>query len=198
MLSDRRRRQRSQSMVEFALVAPLLLLMLFGIVDFGRVIYAYITLNQAVNEGARVAIRASPVLPSNSDVETAVRSHAVDVTLANPCPNGPITSTAPPANQGWIYITEKDPPSTRESLTDLHNQAVASGQGFGNAPGGQMWGTATSLGYPANCSDSLPAYNHAQLQVTIHYNFVPFTPLLRQATQSSIILKAAAVYRVEY
>jgi len=44
-----RGRQRSQSMVEFAIVAPLLLLLLFGIVDFGRVIYIYVTLNQAVH-----------------------------------------------------------------------------------------------------------------------------------------------------
>ena len=59
----RARGQRSQSMVEFALVAPLLLVFLFGIVDFGRVIYVYVTINQAVNEGMRTAIRDSPLLP---------------------------------------------------------------------------------------------------------------------------------------
>src|SRR5207249_8165182 len=104
-------------MVEFALVAPLMLILLFGIVDFGRVVYAYVTLNQAVNEGARVAIRDSPLLPTNADVENAVKAHAVDVVLANPCPNGPVTSVAPPANQGWIYITERNPASTPEPLS---------------------------------------------------------------------------------
>ena len=99
-------------MVEFALVAPLLLLLLFGIVDFGRVIYTYVTINQAVNEGVRTAIRDSALLPTNADVETAVKQHAVDVVLANPCPNGPITAATPPPNQGWVYITEPDPPST--------------------------------------------------------------------------------------
>src|SRR5690242_21858479 len=96
---DRHAGQRSQSMVEFAIVAPVLLLLLFGIVDFGRVIYIYATLNQAVNEGARAAIRDSATLPTNTDVENAVKQHAVDVSLANPCPNGPITSATPPANQ---------------------------------------------------------------------------------------------------
>ncbi|MEA2629208.1 MAG: TadE-like protein, partial [Chloroflexota bacterium] len=48
-------------MVEFALVAPLLLVLLFGIVDFGRVVYTYVTINQAVNEGVRTAIRDSPL-----------------------------------------------------------------------------------------------------------------------------------------
>src|SRR6266566_4317578 len=109
--------QRSQSMVEFAIVAPLLLLFIFGVVDFGRVVYIYVTLNQAVNEGARTAIRSSPLLPTNADVESSVKVHAVDVTLANPCPNGPVTAATPPANQGWVYITEPNPPATVETLS---------------------------------------------------------------------------------
>ena len=122
-------------MVEFALVAPLLLLLLFGIVDFGRVIYTYVTINQAVNEGVRTAIRDSALLPTNADVETAVKQHAVDVVLANPCPNGPITAATPPPNQGWVYITEPDPPSTPEALAPT----------LQDAPGGQMWAFSTGF-----------------------------------------------------
>src|SRR5207245_11604621 len=109
------RSQRSQSMVEFAIVAPLLLLLIFGIVDFGRVIYTYITLNQAVNEAVRVAIRDSPLLPTNSDVESAAKIHAADVNLANPCANWPITPAVPPPNQDWLYITAPDPPSAGQT-----------------------------------------------------------------------------------
>src|SRR5207248_2617717 len=116
-------------MVEFSLIAPILIVLLFGIVDFGRLIYTYATLNQAANEGARMAIRDSPLLPTNQDVQTAVRQHAVDVSLANPCPNGPLTSAIPPANQGWIYITEPNPPSAPETL----------GPSLQDAPGGQLW-----------------------------------------------------------
>ena len=169
-------------MVEFAIVAPLLLLLIFGIVDFGRVIYVYITLNQAVNEAVRVAIRDSPLLPTNADVETAARIHAVDVSLANPCPNGPVTAAAPPANQGWIYITEPNPPSTVESLSPT----------LDNAPGGQMWGFDNGT-----CSATNPANNHAPLQVTIRYNFVPITPFIKQFA-NNIIIQAAAIYRTEY
>jgi len=184
--SNRRRGQRSQSMVEFALIAPLLLLLLFGVIDLGRVIYTYITLNQAVNEGARTAIRASALLPTNSDVESAVRVHAVDVTLANPCPNGPITLAAPPASQGWIYITEPIPQSSWPSSLEQLLPTLE------NAPGGQMWSVATG-----SCSATNPAYAHAPLQVTIRYNFVPITPLIRQFAPN-IIISAAAVYRTEY
>lgn len=170
-------------MVEFAIVAPLLLVLIFGVVDFGRVIYTYVTLNQAVNEGVRVAIRASPLLPTNSDVETAVKTHAVDVSLANPCPNGPITSATPPANLGWLYITEPNPPSTPEALAPT----------LEDAPGGQMWAVASG-----SCSATNPAYGHAPLQVTIRYNFVPITPLIQQWFTNHIVIQAAAVYRTEY
>jgi TadE-like protein len=181
------RSERSQSLVEFAIVAPLLLVLIFAVVDFGRVIYIYVTLNQAVNEGVRVAIRASPLLPTNSDVETAVKQHAIDVSLANPCPNGPITSATPPANQGWLYITEPIPQSTWPSPVEPF------APGLKNAPGGQMWAVSNGT-----CSATNPAYDHAPLQVTIRYNFVPITPLIQQWFTDHIIVKAAAVYLTEY
>ena len=43
-------------MVEFALVAPLFFLLLFGIIEAGRFIFYYETLNHATREGARYAI----------------------------------------------------------------------------------------------------------------------------------------------
>jgi TadE-like protein len=175
--------QRSQALVEFAIVAPLLLLLLFGVVDFGRVIYVYVTINQAVNEGARTAIRDSPMLPTDADVEAAVKTHAIDVSLANPCPNGPITSAVPPANQGWIYITEPNPPSTPEPLSPS----------LQDAPGGQTWVVSNGT-----CSAINPAHGHAPLQVTIRFNFAPFTPLIQQLTANSIIIVAAATYDTEY
>ncbi len=178
------RRQRSQAIVEFALVAPLLLLFVFGVVDFGRVIYVYVTLNQAVNEGARAAIVASAPLPSNTSVETAVKHHAVAVSLANPCPNGPITSSVPPANTGYLYITEAGWPTAIEPLTP----------NLDNAPGGQTPPVAAT----ATCSATDPASGHVALQVTIVYNFVPFTPLIQKVTGSSIVIKAAAIYKTEY
>jgi len=170
-------------MVEFALIAPILILLIFGVIDFGRLIYTYATLNQAVNEGARTAIRDSAVLPSNADVQTAVRQHAVDVSLANPCPNGPITSAVPPPNQGWIYITEPNPPATAEPLSPS----------LQDAPGGQLWAQSNGT-----CSATNPAHDHAPLQVTIRYNFVPFTPLIQQVTANHIVISAAAVYQTEY
>lgn len=47
---------RGQALAEFALVAPLLFLMIFGIIEFGRFIFAYEVLNNATREAARYAI----------------------------------------------------------------------------------------------------------------------------------------------
>jgi Flp pilus assembly protein TadG len=50
-----RRDQRGTALVEFALIAPLLFLLLFGIVDFGRALDYYNQLTQLAGQGARTA-----------------------------------------------------------------------------------------------------------------------------------------------
>jgi hypothetical protein len=52
----RRRAGRGQAMVEFALIAPIFFLLLFGIIEAGRFIFYYEVLNNATREGARFAI----------------------------------------------------------------------------------------------------------------------------------------------
>ncbi len=47
---------RGQALVEFALVAPIFFLILFAIIEGGRFILYYETLNNATREGARYAI----------------------------------------------------------------------------------------------------------------------------------------------
>ena len=49
-------RSRGQALPEFAIVAPLFFLLLFGIIEVGRFIFYYEILNNATREGARYAI----------------------------------------------------------------------------------------------------------------------------------------------
>jgi len=68
--------------VEFALVAPLLLLLICGIVDFGR---AYATLNQltaSVREGARVAAVMSD--PGSTAARTDIRKAVLAYSKGQP------------------------------------------------------------------------------------------------------------------
>ncbi|MHB1318987.1 MAG: TadE family protein [Anaerolineae bacterium] len=50
------KRECGQSMVEFALVLPVVLLLIFGLLEFGRVINAEITAGHCANELARYGI----------------------------------------------------------------------------------------------------------------------------------------------
>ena len=47
--------RRGQALVEFALVLPVFLMILFGIIDGGRYVFQNNVLSQAAREGARVA-----------------------------------------------------------------------------------------------------------------------------------------------
>ena len=51
-----RRSERGQSLVEFALVLPVFIVLVMGIVDFGMALRSYVTVTNAAREGARVGI----------------------------------------------------------------------------------------------------------------------------------------------
>jgi len=51
----RRRKSRGQSLAEFALIFPVMALLLFALLDLGRAVYMYNTLANAARQGARVA-----------------------------------------------------------------------------------------------------------------------------------------------
>ncbi len=54
-MASRATAEHGQTLVEFALVVPVFLLMLFGLLDVGRYVYMNSVLSQAAREGARVA-----------------------------------------------------------------------------------------------------------------------------------------------
>ncbi|NKE56517.1 pilus assembly protein [Lentzea sp. PSKA42] len=55
-----RARDRGATAVEVALLMPILLMLVMGIVDFGRALHAQITLTQAAREGVRVVALKQP------------------------------------------------------------------------------------------------------------------------------------------
>lgn len=64
------------SMVEFALIAPLLFVLLFGIIEFGFYLYNWQVLTNATREGARRGIvQDSPRIPE-AEIKKMVKDYA--------------------------------------------------------------------------------------------------------------------------
>jgi Flp pilus assembly protein TadG len=88
MGAERRRREdRGAAAVEFALLLPLLLLLIFGIIDFGRMLNAEITINEAAREGARAAALAGAGEAGNR-IAIVTQGMPVSVSISG-CPNSP-------------------------------------------------------------------------------------------------------------
>jgi Flp pilus assembly protein TadG len=99
---------RGAAAVEFALCLPLLLLLVFGIIDFGRALNAQLTLTQAAREGVRlaalgysngaVAARAQAAAPELSGV-------TVTVTAACAPGAGPTTDAQVNVSYSFSFVT---------------------------------------------------------------------------------------------
>jgi Flp pilus assembly protein TadG len=78
----RTERERGQALVELALVLPIFLLLLLGIVQFGSVFRDYIALTDATRVGARQASVARSTLPATDRVDSVTaRVHKAAVSL---------------------------------------------------------------------------------------------------------------------
>lgn len=82
-----RQREAGQSLVETALILPVLLVLMMGIFDFGRAIFAY----NAISNSAREAVRVAIVNQNTTAVEEEAKRSAIgldptaiDVTFAIP------------------------------------------------------------------------------------------------------------------
>lgn len=74
------RSETGAAAVEFALVLPILVLLIFGIVDFGRAFNAQVTITHAAREGARVWALGG----TETEAQDAAQSAAATLTLDTP------------------------------------------------------------------------------------------------------------------
>jgi Flp pilus assembly protein TadG len=147
-----RTRSRGQSLVEFALVFPIFILLLFGLIDVGRLVYLNSTLSQAAREGARAgAVEASYRGSTATGCNTA---------------GGPIC----PANDTTL-LTHIQSAADRMmapfgSVTNAYMSCVAAA---GTPPSGAWTGTS--------CSSTATG---GQLSVRVTASFTPLTPVIGQ------------------
>jgi hypothetical protein len=68
-------REHGQSLVEFALVLPIFLVLFFAVIDFGSAIFTYNSLTNAAREGARLAV-------VNQDEDSIIARAKAQVSIA--------------------------------------------------------------------------------------------------------------------
>jgi Flp pilus assembly protein TadG len=93
---------RGQSMVEFAVILPVLLLLVMGAVDFGRAYFAYVSVTNGARNGAQYASQ-SPVAAEDADaIREAVLADTSD--LLNTSETNPeVSITTGTDGRGGLY-----------------------------------------------------------------------------------------------
>ncbi len=106
-------KENGQAMVEFAVAAPLLLLVVFGIIQFGIVFNNHLTLTDAVRVGARQAAVSRTLPDPASAAETSVLNAAdsldtsqLEITVE---PRDPFSGTADWVQGGDVTVTATYP-----------------------------------------------------------------------------------------
>ena len=94
-----RNKDQGAAAVEFVLVLPVLLIVLFGIIDFGRMMHAKLQLAEAAREGARAA-----ALVSEGDARDTMRDIVGD-DMAAAWDNPVVVTCAGPGTDARVELT---------------------------------------------------------------------------------------------
>ncbi len=133
---SRLRSERGASLVEFALIAPLLFVLLFGIIEFGAMLYDQAVITNASREGARFAATyyinpAAPPAPTSTSTGTLRQCSDIQTYVQNwMTSNATIisfTSTPPPLN-GCCGSSSCTPASTWSGSLDTSTGTAGNAQ----------------------------------------------------------------------
>lgn len=100
------KRQKGAAVVEFAVILPLLLLILFGIVEFGFLLYNQAMLTNASREGARAGIVAQTPRRSTAYITGIVNNYTANFLVNFKSGTDPVVATTVKVND-----VEADPSS---------------------------------------------------------------------------------------
>ena len=92
-----RKKRRGASAVEFALVAPVFILLVLGMIEFGRMVMVQQLLTNASREGARRAVLDGSTV---ADVQTLVQDYLNNTSVAVPIENITVTPDPTTADFG--------------------------------------------------------------------------------------------------
>jgi len=171
-------------MVEFALMAPLLFLVLFGIVDFGRATFFANEITNAAREGARVAILASN--PCNTQI-------------ANPAPGNCTTSSGSGVNVCQGIQDEANLIPSANWTCGENTAAVPPASPSPNNAYVEVDSLASCTTTATAASRTTPrAAGNNAIKVTIVYYFRPLTGLVGVFFPSNFYLTSTTCARQEW
>ena len=160
--------ERGSALVEFAVTVPLLVSLLFGVLECMYAMYAYHYTAYAAQQGARFAM---------------VRGSTASQNIATPC------STSAPPNFTMVYVCES-------ASSDVQNYVRSLGAINPNRlTTSTTWPGQTPSGATAPCTGSNKVDSKGCLvKVTANYTFdfvpfLPFTGLTLHATSEKVILQ---------
>jgi len=168
----RRSAWTGQTLVEFALVLPVFILLLFGLLDVGRYVYMNSALSQAAREGARLAAAEASWIGkqgTSMDDGSCVAYPAM------------ITSAKPGAHVCPPFVTGASPTySLQRDITDAANRMVAP---FGAVK--DVYFSCQPVGTvpPANwtntdCAAANRIPSRSVVWVRVDLTFQPLTPVI--------------------
>ncbi|HVS44986.1 MAG TPA: TadE family protein [Candidatus Dormibacteraeota bacterium] len=188
-----RRGARGQGLVEFALVAPLLLALAFGIFDFGRGMSANVTVTNASREGARWFSANASNLDSTTHygsycpTGTTAPSHASGQLQAwNQMLNANLSMSGVTRMTVYFYKSSNTPPSAGGFTGwDLEEDCLPSGGPF-NGTVNPVTGSNTG-----DSSYSPQTGDWVEFRVT--YQYTTTTPIIHQLVSTVTIDQATTM-----
>lgn len=146
------RSTRGQGLVEFALVLPLLMILLLGVADFGRIFSAGITLEAAARDGAEATaierLHNPPTTPG--DVAYYQRLHALAAKTV--CDEAGRLPNATPS------LAKSDPPPPASPITPGECPDFTSARGVFH-PGSPVIRVCVHDGADPICGQAIPGYS---------------------------------------
>ena len=121
-----RPRQRGQSLVEFALVFPLFILLLAGMIDFGLGLYSYMTINNATRDAARLGATMCTANPCAAAVSARAVNAASGLAI-----EAPVIACTKPDNSSVNCASGTVKPGDNVTVTITYNYKMIWPLGFG-------------------------------------------------------------------
>ena len=112
----RKRREKGASLVEFAILAPFLILLLFGIIEFAWVFATNLDVKHGAREGARITAVNTPDT-GNADLAAEICSR-MELVGSNTLTSITWASDATPAVGEGVTVTVSTPLTTLTGIMD--------------------------------------------------------------------------------